>query len=99
MSKKAGPGFYVFLAVFVFVVLFPFFWQLLASFKPPNELFGEAAFRVWIDNPTLDNYVRVFSQRPFFDIPVEQHRCCHADHGILPGRRVAGRLCAGTARV
>ncbi|GAB6934298.1 MAG: carbohydrate ABC transporter permease [Bacillota bacterium] len=65
MSKKAGPGFYVFLAVFVFVVLFPFFWQLLASFKPPNELFGEAAFRVWIDNPTLDNYVRVFSQRPF----------------------------------
>jgi multiple sugar transport system permease protein len=65
MQKQAGPLFYVFLAGFMFVVMFPFLWQLLASFKPPSELFGENAFRVIIQNPTLENYNRVFTQRPF----------------------------------
>jgi multiple sugar transport system permease protein len=65
MKKQAGPLFYVFLAGFLFVVMFPFLWQLLASLKPPSELFGENAFRVIIQNPTLENYKRVFTQRPF----------------------------------
>jgi len=65
MQKQAGPLFYVFLAGFLFVVMFPFLWQLLASLKPPAELFGANAFRVIIENPTLENYTRVFTQRPF----------------------------------
>ncbi|MGI6126531.1 MAG: carbohydrate ABC transporter permease [Planifilum sp.] len=65
MQKKAGPGFYVFLVGFVFVILFPFLWQFLASLKPPGELFGESAFKLFASNPTLDNYVRVFTLRPF----------------------------------
>lgn len=65
MQKKAGPLFYVFLVGFLFVVMFPFLWQLLASFKPPGELFGANAFNVVIQNPTLENYERVFTQRPF----------------------------------
>jgi len=65
MQRKAGPMFYVFLIGFVFVVLFPFLWQLLASLKPPVELFGDNAFNLTIDNPTFDNYAAVFTQRPF----------------------------------
>ncbi|WP_139492385.1 carbohydrate ABC transporter permease [Brevibacillus dissolubilis] len=65
MQKKAGPLFYVFLVVFVFVVMFPFLWVLLASLKPPGELFGANAFNFIIQNPTFDNYLRVFTQRPF----------------------------------
>jgi multiple sugar transport system permease protein len=65
MTKKAGPLFYVFLVAFLFVVMFPFLWQLIASLKPPSELFGENAFNAIIQNPTLDNYQRVFTQRPF----------------------------------
>ncbi|GGE19683.1 ABC transporter permease [Marinithermofilum abyssi] len=65
MQKKAGPMFYVFLAVFVFAVLFPFLWILSASLKPPSELFGDHAFRVLANHPTLENYERVFTQRPF----------------------------------
>ncbi|WP_018132133.1 carbohydrate ABC transporter permease [Effusibacillus pohliae] len=65
MQKKAGPLFYVFLAGFLFVVMFPFLWMLIASLKPPNELFGARAFDAWIQHPTLVNYIRVFTQRPF----------------------------------
>jgi multiple sugar transport system permease protein len=65
MQKKAGPLFYVFLIGFLFVVMFPFLWQLLASLKPPGELFGANAFNVIIQDPTSDNYNRVFTQRPF----------------------------------
>lgn len=65
MQKKAGPLFYLFLLVFVFVIMFPFLWVLLAALKPPNELFGEQAFSVMIQNPTLDNFTGVFTERPF----------------------------------
>lgn len=65
MQKKAGPLFYVFLAGFLFVVMFPFLWLILASIKPPNELFGENAFDILIHNPTIENYIGVFTQRPF----------------------------------
>jgi len=65
VQKKAGPLFYLFLLLFLFLVMFPFLWQFLASLKPPGELYGEHAFRITIDNPTLENYKRVFTQRPF----------------------------------
>ncbi|MGD6817141.1 carbohydrate ABC transporter permease [Metabacillus sp. 84] len=65
MNKKPGILFYVFLAVFVFVVMFPFLWILLASVKPATELFGEKAFTPFTDNPTFRNYVSVFVDFPF----------------------------------
>ncbi|AVX19563.1 multiple sugar transport system permease protein [Carboxydocella sporoproducens DSM 16521] len=65
IQKKAGPLFYLFLVGFLFVIMFPFFWQLVASIKPPGELFGDRAFNVLIENPTIENYIRVFSARPF----------------------------------
>ncbi|KEO83020.1 carbohydrate ABC transporter permease [Tumebacillus flagellatus] len=65
MQKKAGPLFYVFLILFLFAVMFPFLWQMLASFKPPGELFGESAFSIAIKEPTFNNYNLVFTERPF----------------------------------
>lgn len=65
MQKEAGKLFYVFIVVFVLAVMFPFIWQLISSLKPPAELFGENAFRIIISNPSLENYERVFTQRPF----------------------------------
>ena len=65
MQKKAGPMFYVFLVGFMVVVLFPFVWQLIASLKPPSELFGDNAFNPFIHNPTMENYQSVFTERPF----------------------------------
>ncbi|EGK11929.1 sugar ABC superfamily ATP binding cassette transporter, membrane protein [Desmospora sp. 8437] len=65
MRKKTGFWFYLFLTGFLLVVLFPFIWQALTSLKPPGELFGENAFRPVPEHPTMDNYVKVFTQRPF----------------------------------
>ncbi|MGC5325080.1 carbohydrate ABC transporter permease [Brevibacillus sp. SYSU BS000544] len=65
MQKEAGKLFYLFIVVFVLAVMFPFIWQFITSLKPPSELFGESAFRMTIDNPSLENYERVFTQRPF----------------------------------
>jgi multiple sugar transport system permease protein len=65
MQKKAGPLFYVFLAGFLFFTLFPFLWLIITSIKPPNELFGESAFQFTVQHPTFDNYLRVFTERPF----------------------------------
>jgi multiple sugar transport system permease protein len=57
--------FYLFLTAFVFVVMFPFLWQFLASIKPPSELFGDNAFHLIPQNPTFENYKNVFELRPF----------------------------------
>lgn len=65
MKKKTGPLFYVFLFVFVFLVMFPFLWMLISSIKPLSELFGDQAFTPYTAEPTLQNYVSVFTQYPF----------------------------------
>ncbi len=65
MNKKAGPIFYVFLTLFVFLVMFPFLWVLASSIKPVAELFGDRAFIPFTDNMTLENYESVFVNYPF----------------------------------
>lgn len=65
MKKKAGPLFYLGLVLFVFCVMFPFLWILLASIKPLSELFGERAFNWFASNPTFSHYVSVFTEYPF----------------------------------
>ncbi|SDD02960.1 multiple sugar transport system permease protein [Melghirimyces thermohalophilus] len=65
MRNKPGFFFYLFLAGFLIAVLFPFFWLAITSIKPAGELFGADAFRILTDNPTLDNYVKVFTDYPF----------------------------------
>lgn len=65
MQKKAGVRFYLLLAIFVFIIMFPFLWILLSSIKPLSELFGDQAFNWFTDNPTFQSYVSVFTNYPF----------------------------------
>ncbi|ARI75848.1 carbohydrate ABC transporter permease [Halobacillus mangrovi] len=65
MNKKAGVRFYLFLAIFVFVIMFPFLWILLSSIKPLSELFGPQAFNWFTSDPTFQSYVSVFTNYPF----------------------------------
>ncbi|WP_324715300.1 carbohydrate ABC transporter permease [Carboxydochorda subterranea] len=44
------------------VVLFPFFWMLITSFKPFDEIF---ALSFWPSRPTLDNYLQVLTATRF----------------------------------
>jgi multiple sugar transport system permease protein len=44
---------YVPLTVFVFVLLFPFYWMTITSFKPNNELLSREGNPFWVHSPTL----------------------------------------------
>lgn len=51
------------IAVFMLINLFPFFWVLVTSFKPGNEIYGAStAFRVIANEPTLGNYTTVIGK-------------------------------------
>jgi multiple sugar transport system permease protein len=64
---RAGPvrrvfTFWVPLLVFVVLTLFPFYWMLIASLKPNNELYNLRVFPFWVFNPTLDHYRYLFEK-------------------------------------
>ena len=47
------------LAVFLFVLLFPFYWMAMTSFKPNEELVSKAANPFWIHSPTLAHFEKL----------------------------------------
>jgi multiple sugar transport system permease protein len=49
----------VFVAVYLFAMIFPFFWIFVTSFKTSGEIFGTGAFRIIPEDPTLRNYLTV----------------------------------------
>ena len=44
---------YVPLFVFLFVLLFPFYWMIITTFKPNEELLSREGNPFWVKNPTL----------------------------------------------
>ena len=47
------------LIVFLVVLLFPFYWMVMTSFKPNEELVSKAANPFWIVSPTLAHFERL----------------------------------------
>ncbi len=57
---------YVPLAVFVVVLLFPFYWMAVTSFKPNDELYNFKAHNpFWITSPTLANVKKLLFQTDY----------------------------------
>ncbi|MDP8925044.1 MAG: carbohydrate ABC transporter permease [Chloroflexota bacterium] len=50
------------LILFVVLTLFPFYWMLVASLKPNNELYNLRVFPFWVFSPTLDHYLYLFEK-------------------------------------
>jgi multiple sugar transport system permease protein len=50
---------YIPLAVFVFVLLFPFYWMAVTSFKPDRELLSREGNPFWVINPTLAHFKKL----------------------------------------
>jgi len=61
MLKKI-LGVYLPLAAFMVFALFPFYWMLISSFKANPELYSLKANRLWIANPTLDQFRDLFAK-------------------------------------
>jgi len=58
-------GLYVPLGLFVVVTLFPFYWMLITSLKPSQELYNARVFPLVVYNPTLEHYVGLLTQTRF----------------------------------
>jgi multiple sugar transport system permease protein len=57
---------YVPLAVLLFVLLFPFYWMVVTSFKPDAEMYDYAKFNpFWIANPTLDHVKKLLFETSY----------------------------------
>ena len=44
------------LGIFVFVLLFPFYWMIITSVKPNNELLSRDGNPFWVIKPTLEHF-------------------------------------------
>ena len=53
---------HVFLAFWAFVVLFPFYWMVLTSFKSYGSYNSEYIPKLFVSSPTLENYISAFSE-------------------------------------
>ena len=56
---------YLPLAAYLLFLLFPFYWMLIVSFKPTNDLFNMSFNPFWIQHFTLDNYLYLFEKTEF----------------------------------
>lgn len=55
---------YVFLAIWALVVLFPFYWMVLTSFKSYGAYNAEYVPQLFTLSPTIENYVSAFTEVP-----------------------------------
>jgi len=61
--------FYLPLGLFVFTLLFPFYWMLVTTFRPDNELYrpwmAPNYTPFWTSHPTLDHIKYLFNETLF----------------------------------
>lgn len=55
-------GIYIVLILVAIVTITPFYWGVISSFRGYSELFDP---KVWVDNPTVENYLRLFTTTLF----------------------------------
>ena len=58
---------YLPLAVFVFVLLFPFYWMTITAFKPDAELLSREGNPFWVIAPTLAHFKKLVFQTDYPD--------------------------------
>src|SRR5579864_5861827 len=56
---------YIPLLVFLFVLLFPFYWMVVTSFKPNAELLSTSGNPFWVAAPTFDHFHKLFFETSY----------------------------------
>jgi multiple sugar transport system permease protein len=56
---------YLPLGIFLFVLLFPFYWMAITSFKPDNELLSREGNPFWVVNPTLAHFHKLLFETAY----------------------------------
>jgi len=58
---------YIPLGIFVFVLLFPFYWMVITSVKPNNELLSRDGNPFWVIQPTLEHFHKLLFKTAYPD--------------------------------
>ena len=58
---------YLPIAIFLFVLLFPFYWMVITSFKPDAELLTREGNPFWVVAPTLAHFEKLLFHTPYPD--------------------------------
>jgi multiple sugar transport system permease protein len=53
------------LGTFLFVLLFPFYWMMMTSVKPNEELLSQDHNPFWLVHPTLDHFKKLLFHTPY----------------------------------
>ncbi len=53
----------IFLAAFMLIIIFPFFWIVVTSIKPTSEIFGEGAYSIYAGSATLEHFYTVIFEK------------------------------------
>src|SRR5438046_9199289 len=56
---------YLPLAIFLFVLLFPFYWMTITAFKPDAELLSREGNPFWVIAPTLAHFKKLLFQTSY----------------------------------
>lgn len=63
-SKISTIVTYTLLVLWALIVLFPFYWMILTSFKSYSAYNGEYIPKFYVLNPTFENYINAFTSVP-----------------------------------
>jgi len=58
---------YLPILAFLFVLLFPFYWMAITSFKPNAELLSREGNPFWVMKPTLEHFHHLIFETPYTD--------------------------------
>ena len=64
-DKQKALQIYVPLVVYTLLLLFPFYWMGVVSFKPTSDIFDLDLNPFWVQRFTLENYLYLFENTEF----------------------------------
>jgi multiple sugar transport system permease protein len=56
VKNKAEKLFAVIIVLYLLIIIFPFIWVALTSFKPESEIWGSGAMKIFSQNATFEHY-------------------------------------------
>ena len=92
MSARKTVGntvYHIFMVTLSVIMIYPFVWSLLSSFKSSEQLYGGNPLDLWPRPFTMENYERLFQVLPFDKftvnsvfLSVAMPLCGRLSHGI-----------------
>lgn len=64
-NNKTGKLFLLAIFFYLLIVIFPFIWVALTSFKPESEIWGDSALKLFAEKSTLEHYEALYKAHLF----------------------------------